>query len=167
MTDKAQQYVDSLDIQYQAEFVPQSRSRNAGDRHPSLNWRVTVGDPPIETDYMQGIAHMPGYKHSERLALYHDRLKSDAAERGRRVYGTYPFRQGSRLAAPKLVDVLYSLVMDSDALNYSTFEEWADCFGYDTDSREAEKIYKQCLEIALQLRQIIDLDAAQEAFQDY
>lgn len=68
---------------------------------------------------------------------------------------------------PTLTDVLYSLVSDSGVLNYSCFEDWADAYGYDEDSRQAEATYKTCIDNALKMRQLIDINAAQAAFQDY
>lgn len=37
---------------------------------------------------------------------------------------------------------------------YSTFEDFADEFGYARDSRQAEKIYKQCLKQAEKLHKV-------------
>lgn len=71
---------------------------------------------------------------------------------------------------PDPVDVLYSLTLDSDVLNYGTFEDWAAEFGYDTDSRSAESTYRACLEIALKLRTAIGeagMDTLKTAFEDY
>lgn len=64
-------------------------------------------------------------------------------------------------------DVLYSLLIDSDANEY-TFEDWADNFGYDTDSRKAEQIYHACKENARKVKTFIDnIEEARELFQDY
>lgn len=71
---------------------------------------------------------------------------------------------------PKTIDVLYSLSMDSDVLESSGFEEWASNFGYETDSRKADSIYRACLEIALKLKAVIGNDGLEQlrlAFQDY
>jgi hypothetical protein len=179
--ETAQAFADASGIEYRAEFVPQSRSRNAKEKSPSLNWRVTLtkNGHSIETDYMQGCAHIPHYSHQfSRLAVYDDAVRRacecgkselrpgqkngyDAAGAGSVFARTKP------IPAPTLVEVLYSLVMDSDAIDYPRFEEWADNIGYDRDSRSAEKIYRACLEIGLALRGMIDLDKAREAFQDY
>ena len=56
---------------------------------------------------------------------------------------------------PDKLDVINSLVMDASVLNSSSFEDWADEFGYDRDSRKAETIYRACLDIALKLRNAI------------
>ena len=71
---------------------------------------------------------------------------------------------------PDPLDVLYSIVSDSDVLNYSTFEDWAENLGYDPDSRRAESTYRECLKHAIALRVAIGsdgLDRLQAAFQDY
>jgi hypothetical protein len=71
---------------------------------------------------------------------------------------------------PNECDVIHSLVADSDCLNYTSFEEWADVCGYSADSRRAESIYQDCLAIALQLRNGLGERAfaeLQAACQDY
>lgn len=181
MTDTAKAYVDSLTLEYRAEFVPVQDSRNAGTR--TLNWRVSIGRPNgpaiafLTTDYSQGIGHIPGFAASKysagrRLTLEVDSAVRHAIETGRsrfRADGTVAsgYTKGRPIPAPELIDVLYCLVSDSDVLNYASFEEWADCVGYDPDSRKAEAVYRECMNNALRLRQIINLDEATEAFQDY
>jgi len=71
---------------------------------------------------------------------------------------------------PKAADVLASLALDSSVLDSGTFEDWAAEYGYDSDSREAEKTYRQCLDIALKLRAAIGdagLQSLRDACQDY
>jgi hypothetical protein len=75
-----------------------------------------------------------------------------------------------KIEPPKLVDVLYSLISDAEAASYSSFEDWAQCFGFDSDSIKAEKIYKDCLATYVKLRAMLgdeNLKALTEAFQDY
>lgn len=61
---------------------------------------------------------------------------------------------GERSEAPKInpADVVHSLLSDSDALDYKSFEDWAPSLGYDPDSRKAEAVYQACLKIGLALR---------------
>lgn len=71
---------------------------------------------------------------------------------------------------PKDADVIHSIVLDASVLDEPSFESWASNFGYDTDSRAAEAVYKACLDTALKLRAIIGdagLRTLQEACQDY
>jgi hypothetical protein len=71
---------------------------------------------------------------------------------------------------PKCDDVIYSLLMDVDAIDHPTFEQWADCVGYDKDSRKAESIYRACIETGLKLRAALGdkaLADLREKFADY
>ena len=69
---------------------------------------------------------------------------------------------------PDLVDVLSSLISDTNDLD--TFEDWCGCFGYDTDSIKANKMYKQCLEELKQLKKMFtekELKELRKIFEDY
>jgi hypothetical protein len=185
MTEKAKAYCDALiagGLSYGVEFVPQSKSRNADKKEPSLNWRVTISKNgrTLSTDYMQGVGHLPNYSHAFANLVVYDAAVRDACEHGKSrlrdgqkngydAAGGEPWagRGAKPIPPPTLGEVLYCLVLDSDVIDYPRFEEWAENCGYDADSRSAEKIYRQCLEIGLALRQMIDIDAAREAFQDY
>lgn len=60
---------------------------------------------------------------------------------------------------PSLTDVVSSLLLDSSAFfNAESFKEWAANFGYDSDSRQAEKIYNACNETGRQLSRGIPAD---------
>ena len=71
---------------------------------------------------------------------------------------------------PDSLDVLSCLVSESDAIDSPAFDDWASNFGYDTDSRKAESVYRACLETGLKLRAAVGdsgLTKLREAFQDY
>ena len=69
---------------------------------------------------------------------------------------TVPFFQGlAHDSEPTAADVLSCLVMDADVIEYEGFEDWAGNFGYDTDSRKAEKIYRSCLEQAPKVQEFL------------
>lgn len=60
---------------------------------------------------------------------------------------TYKLGIGHADNPPELPDVLYSLALDADDFCTSdvpTFEQWAGIYGYNTDSRTAEKAYRAC-----------------------
>ena len=183
--------VADLGLVMESEFVPFSQSRNKDDKHPSLNWKVTIkrmakidGEykPGSErviltTDYMAGCAHTAAYKASIKVLGNRDSVDRQAAidaecERGAAFSR---FWMGNVLTdgaahEPDILDVLYSLVSDSDVLDHSTFEDWANEFGYGADSRKAESIYRACLEIALKLRNGLgetELTKLRDAFQGY
>lgn len=57
---------------------------------------------------------------------------------------------------PDLASVLDCLASDSVSVeNSPVFEDWADEFGYDTDSRKAEKTFQACCEQARTLRALL------------
>lgn len=132
-----------------ATFVPQSASRNSGEKAPTLNWRVTVQRPgrrSFATDYQQGIGHAPGYVHLPPT-LYNEHNLKLATEKGK-----YPLdwrvqsHNGKPLPPPDACDVVACLLSDGDAYG-EPFEEWAMNYGYDPDSRKAEAIYHACQEV--------------------
>jgi hypothetical protein len=57
---------------------------------------------------------------------------------------TVPWRQGIGIQTnPTAEDVMESLLSDAAGFdNARSFEDWAAEYGYDTDSRKAEKIYR-------------------------
>lgn len=62
------------------------------------------------------------------------------------------FYGGAAATAPSAADVLASVVSDAAGVEERTFEEWADDFGIDTDSRRGEKIYNACKALAPEVR---------------
>lgn len=161
------------------EFVPLSQSRNKAENYPTLNWEVTLRRNDrdiITTDYSVGCAHCPAYKLSvhkcggQNSILRHEAIRMEC-ENGKAIQmcGETP-RLTTKPISPDLADVLYSLSMDANVLDSGSFENWASKFGYDTDSRKAESIYRACLDIALKMRAALGDSALQElrdACQDY
>lgn len=167
--------VEDLRIGIEARFVPYSRSLGykvkPKPHEITLNWKIElfrfdkVGKP-FEVEYHQGIGHLPGYKPSERVTIDVFNELMQAAETGK-----YGISQLDRkpIPAPKLVDVLYCLVNDAEALEYITFEDWAREFGTDADSRSEEKVYQACLTNGLKLRALIrdeGISKLREAYQE-
>lgn len=155
----------------------------------SLNWKVRLiktthlildgdlGDQRsidkdrviIETDYSAGIGHCSAYKRNARLTIDYVGSIEQEIETGKpsTEFGTFA---SNEIAQPDPLSVLYSLITDSEVLNYSGFDDWALEFGYDPDSRKAEKIYRDCLEIALKIQNGLGtetLNQLRELLQDY
>lgn len=60
---------------------------------------------------------------------------------------------------PKVTSVLDCLASDSSSIeNARSFEDWANDFGYDTDSRKAEKTFKTCEHQAKRLKNFLGDD---------
>lgn len=178
MTNEPQTIMAELGLEVESVFVPWSKSRffkadTKDPRERSLNWRVTLkrgGREIISTDYTAGLGHCPAYQKLKRgfISLYDEAGIIHETEKGT-IWIDNEFRKGKPIL-PDSASVLHSLLMDSDAIDCSTFEEWAENSGYDVDSRKAEAIYRQCLEIGLKLRNGLgdgNLTRLREAFQDY
>lgn len=174
-------YLQKHGLTVESEFIPWSRSRNAGEKDPSLNWKVTLkqnGRKILTTDYSAGMGHAPFYKkvnHMRLLVWQHEEIVREC-ETGFPVTSAkidsamgIARQDKNRPILPDSKDVIYSLLMDAEVLHYSEFEEWAGDFGYDPDSRSDEKIYQACLKIALQFNRLGESVIAElrEAFQDY
>jgi hypothetical protein len=70
---------------------------------------------------------------------------------------TVPYHQGSaHTKAPTIADVLGSLRMDANCPD--SFKDFCSEFGYYTDSRKAEKIWKACQSIKLRMRKLLGKD---------
>lgn len=164
-------------VTMKAEFVPFSKSRNKDNKYKSLNWRVTVlknNREMLTTDFSAGEAHCPAYKnkksHGYGFSVFEREAIDYELEHGKESRGERSLRFPGKPILPDLCDVLHSLQLDSDVLNYSNFEDWAREFGYDGDSRSAERLYRLCLEIALKLRNGLGEEALrelEEAARDY
>lgn len=71
--------------------------------------------------------------------------------------------------APDNAGIMYSLLMDSEASDYS-FSEWCNNFGLDSDSISAFNTYQQCEKIAKELNSLFsreELQQMREALRDY
>ena len=62
---------------------------------------------------------------------------------------------------PKFRDVLDCLALHARSTDQS-FEDWCSDFGYDTDSRNAQKTYEACAETRTKLMTLLGRDALRE-----
>ena len=161
--------MDLSQVEFTAEFVPLSVSRNAGGEHPTINWRVTLRNNgySLTTDYSEGIGHLP-FSVGGRRTVSQQQQIDEAVETGKwRLDPNRLARPYHYLKPPALEDVLCSLSMDAEAIEHPTYECWATDMGFDEDSRKGERVYRACLEIGLTLRHMFDLDELRDHFKDY
>jgi hypothetical protein len=174
--------IESMGIEYKALFVPFSQSRNSKEKNLSINWLITLSkdNQMWTTDYMQGIAHLPNYSPRSRNNADYQIFLRQCVETGKCAESNkFPedYRSlilSKRIPAPKLtdilIDIMYIFVMDATAINCRSFEEWAEIYGYNKDSRKAEQTYNACRESGLKLRAMIgndNLEKLRNAYQDY
>lgn len=81
---------------------------------------------------------------------------------------TTPYHMGSANAGgPGVADVLSCLISDGESVanaGGNTFEAWCADFGYDADSRRAERTFKACAALGQKVRRL--LGDAYEGFRD-
>lgn len=173
-----QAVIDQLGLSMTAEIVP-TKQPAAEVPHPKLHWLCTLTRGPrrMTANYHEGVGYVQGYQQIRDKSSYIQQRKQAAyrmtCEDGRlyaydQVLDRY--RPIGRQPAPDLVDVLHCLIMDSEVLERSGFDEWANEYGYDLDSRKAEQIYRLCVEQSLRLRALLGqdgLDQLRTAYQDY
>ena len=176
--------ISELSLGMTFEFIPWSQSRNKNEKDPSLNWKISLWKEDIKqliltTDYMAGMGHCPAYEQIRKTnpfgKMYEDDMTLIKWECEKGLKGKFlndivvKYAHGIKIE-PHIADVLYSLLMDASAINYSSFEDWCSEYGENTDSRKAEKMYHDCLEIGLKLRNGLGEDGLaklQRVFQDY
>jgi hypothetical protein len=101
-----------------------------------------ANDNPNMTDMPRGSSHW-------RVTLRY---------RGRRM--TVPFSQGPAICAePTAADVLGCLLTDSNGAE-QTFEDWCAEYGYDTDSRKAERTWRAVVRQSAKLQRLLREDYA-------
>lgn len=80
---------------------------------------------------------------------------------------TTKFHHGMALTyPPSAEEVLASLLMDSSVENYTSFEEWAEDYGYGADSRKAERIYNAVQAQTRKLRRFLGDDYDETSTED-
>lgn len=151
---------ERLGLVMAAAFAPFSQSRNAkpgsdGKIWRSLNWKIRIGRHHVpefsflETSYSQGVAHCPAYK-----AKLGDVAINEEIETGL-IVNKYAQPSRKPIPAPNIGIVMAAIAKDCDVINAGGFEEWACDLGFEPDSRRAECIYRELLEIALKMRAAI------------
>jgi hypothetical protein len=151
-------FLDEHKLTIESVFVPWKQSRNKAEKDPSLNWRVTFkrdGREILTADYSAGSAHCPSYvqawkpTYEQRQAIERECSTGRSVKRG----------DMQKPILPDRLDVIASFVSDAQcALNAGDFESFAADFGYDTDSRKAESIYRACADTALKLTSALGSD---------
>lgn len=184
MNEACKAAMEKHGLTVKAIFVPFSQSRNAAEKSPSLNWRVSLykGERLILSgDYSAGCAHCPAYKLSVKQAgsqnsVMRDSLIRAECETGRPHFPAADGRPVPRVLAyrepimPDPCDVFHSFLSDGEAIDAGSFESWAADYGYDEDSRKAFAAYNACIQTGLALRSALGeaaLSELREAFAEY
>lgn len=144
----------ALGLRIECEFVPLSRSRNAKEKWPTVNWRVRLmrSDRLVwEGDFQQGIAHLKTPRGFDPSRVDGSNAMRQACEKGIGFWDRTVIPD-VRAVEPGLADILHALLLDAGAIDEGSFEDWASSLGYDPNSRKAESIWRACIETGLKLR---------------
>lgn len=146
-------------IGYEIAFVKQPEPQPPY----KVKWKVRIGNQ--EFDYFTGIGHIVNYKDHrtvDRLSQLETLLRTG---KPRPPFGSRD--KPLQLSQPKLDDVVYCLLTDSEVLHYACFKDWCDDFGYNPDSISDKKVYDACLSNALKLSSVLDIEKLRPLFIDY
>lgn len=129
-------------------------------KNPRLNWMCTLsrGKRSFDAEFHQGYALIKGLPKTKDIYLQKEMIRlicetgymHEILEPWQR-----PVRSNKRVTEPLLKEVLYYLCLDAQVLNYATFEEWANEYGYEEDNRKAEALYRECITQSLKLSNLI------------
>jgi hypothetical protein len=94
----------------------------------------------------------PHMKDARNMHHYRCSLRTDS---GRSL--SVPFSMGmAHTTSPTAEDVLDCLASDSAGVeNSKSFEDWCGEYGYDSDSRSAERTYRACVKQAAGLKRLL------------
>lgn len=181
---EVKEYVRSLGIEFSAVLL-----EDGGYKDQSV-WKVHLrrGRAEFSTEYRMGAAHREAKsnplvgltsafaKDGGCRILPGDVDRALAVARGaawRRgvmtIHLAAVFKHCTQPKAPELADVLWSLSMDAECVRHGqTLEDFCSEFGYDSDSKTAERIYNACRdEWAALIRLGLDLDRLAEVYQEW
>lgn len=161
-----------------AEHSPGGHFKRPTTNKLSLNWQVTICSAQWDWkptrpagfifDYRAGIGHCPtynqkwgrsGFTQHEADAIWEECESGRKSRLGAKMGGgSYVKRRKGAAIELDMEGAIECALMDCDVLQHTGFEDWADNFGYDTDSREAERIYNLCRDQAIEMFAILGRD---------
>lgn len=173
--DAVDKFLAEKGVPYRIEFKPSVQPDAKKPSDLMIQWTAHVGS--FSFDFHTGIGHLPEAvrpleqrtRHDGGLERIMKEFRTVVCE-GVTVEKRKPWHEVLIDCKPTAASVLYCLVLDAEALNHSGFEDWASTFGYDLDSRSAEKTYRACLDCGIKLRHIfgdVGIAELQVLLQDY
>lgn len=160
-------YTDSLckdgklsDLQYQ--YCPAWDDEFPDDEHAYILESMGVSFAELR------ISERPDGLMSDMAGASHWRI---LIKRGKNEMTVFYSMGPAHKGAPNGTDVFHSLLADTDEIHYGyDFEEWADILGFNTDSRQAERMFQACQDEFLHLKTLFsdsELNDLRELFRDY
>jgi hypothetical protein len=132
---------------------------NPGPARLTSNWSCGEGCPMTNPAVIARVQRRVGpakYHTFGKITMYQADINKEFIKAATEIF------------EPSIGDILSSLKEDLSCVYCEgkgfivTFEDFADEFGYNPDSRKAEKIYRECLERSQQLVRMLGTEAANE-----
>jgi hypothetical protein len=136
-------------------------------------WAVTIlrDGQAYQTEYSAGAGHRYYPKRCRIVPLKYRGKPVPFGHLDARSVHDIERNKQSKPTQPNLADVLYCIVSDAQDVAFGeTFEEFAESFGYDTDSRSAEKCFNGCRDSYFAMIRLFGqrgFEELCELFQDY
>ena len=167
--------LDEMGISIKSKFIPFSKSRYKDDEILSLNWEITLlknEKEILSSDYSMGTGHCPANKTNNKGSNLKEMIAKECEEGFETWYGNalyYVHVNKKKPIHPDMVNFVWCIFCDA---RYGTdnFEDFCSNFGYDTDSRRAEKMWKESVEIAAKFYSSFttdEINKLEEIYQDY
>ena len=124
---------------------------------------------PVKIDYVGEVPSKWDADTPRTVDQWRVTLSSKAGFHSFDYYTGLGLRARNKPKAPKVADVLHSLVLDASAAD-ENFHDWCANYGYSDDSIKAMNAYKACLEVAAALRKHFPPDTlrtVRELLRDY
>lgn len=165
MTDRVAEY----GLTMKADRITSRPDSNGDEWHKTathfLATLTAKGGQSMSNYYSMGSGHLANYireKIKDRELPYPITAK-DAEKALRKVHSLHDQQVYNELVsrygagfAPKIEDIINSLTLDASSYEGArNLEDFCSEFGYSTDSRKAEAMYRACGETAKQLRYLI------------
>lgn len=163
--------IAELEIEYSVIYIGERKR----DDWNCDAWSVTFKnkDKAFSTEYYTGLGH----RQIKKSAFFDSSIKWRKVDTMQyepicnkdSMYYINWAKQNLIPVKPPAAGVLHSLCMDSQALAMS-FDDWANEYGYDSDSLKALNTYQACCKIAKDMLQVFtrkDIKALNELLQDY
>lgn len=163
-------YLKSINKGYRVIYIGERSEGFNGEKWRHDQWRAEF-DNDIDFPFSTGTGHRACW--FTRSGLPAAKQESALLKELREITnfeGPYPqtrelrrnpnksaffFESYARALPPTSASVLYSLLLDADSGRNYTFNEFCDCFGYDSDSIRALKTYHACQDIAEKLDHLL------------
>lgn len=157
------QAIKDLGLVLEYTYIPWSASRQAKEKpdtrtiNKAWHWTTKVYHPTTPSDaftacYSQGpgVTKTPTWvkaSKEKQVCMNHAETLEHELQSGLVWFGSMV--SSRKPVKPVDVDVFGSLCLDSDAVNYKDFADWAENLGFDSDSIKDKAAYDECIRTGL------------------